>query len=435
MLSAICIQQDLTERAMGLSREVPTRAMMHQMLDECLPGSSPAIQRTRAQILDFACSITSQTVLVRGPIGAGKSTVARFVGLFKRVAPLTEIEAQRILEDVKFDAHNRLALRSMPWYVELTLTGLGENIAEAQLFGSLKGAYTGAVDRSGVFEQAMRGRSAKGREPSASLLTGGVVFLDEIGDLSLVLQAKLLPVLSGAPFYRLGGEGHANNELEFRGVTIAASWRSLQGPVLRPDLLSRISGYVIDVPGMEQREEDFDQILTEIQTNVEAAIGAAVDNAVKVEPLADRVYWRELAESIRSISPDARRQLRRVDWSSHGNLRGLTAAVEQIVAAGRIPEQVIEELPHLENSLEHDTLAKRPNLLASLVANASAADGLAGNLRRLEVDQRVAIRQQLLADTPSRRLLAERLGIDDARLLAQVHQLDRRRKRTKGKEA
>ena len=105
---------------------------------------------------------------------------------------------------MKFDGHNRLALRSMPWYVELTLTGLVENIAEAQLFGSLKGAYTGAVDRAGVFEQAIRGRSPKGREPTASLLTGGVVFLDEIGDLSPVLQAKLLPVLSGAPTVWVG---------------------------------------------------------------------------------------------------------------------------------------------------------------------------------------------------------------------------------------
>ena len=74
--------------------EVPTRGMMQEMLDKCLPGISPAVRRTRTQILiPCTCSMTGQAVLLSRTNCAGKSTVARFLGLFKRVAPLNEVEA------------------------------------------------------------------------------------------------------------------------------------------------------------------------------------------------------------------------------------------------------------------------------------------------------------------------------------------------------
>src|SRR5262249_16960731 len=153
---------------------------------------------------------------------------------------------------------NRVDLRLIPWFVELALTGLVESLAEAQLFGVVRGAYTGADrDRTGVFEQASTGRAGRNRVGAGALLTGGIVFLDEIGDLSPSLQAKLLPVLSGAPFYRLGGEGNTDYEMVYRGAIIAASWRPLEHR-LRPDLLSRFGSHVIDVPAIAEREEDFD---------------------------------------------------------------------------------------------------------------------------------------------------------------------------------
>ncbi|MBK7080433.1 MAG: sigma 54-interacting transcriptional regulator [Betaproteobacteria bacterium] len=87
------------------------------------------------------------------------------------------------------------------------LTGLVESLVDLQLFGATKGAYTGSTGpRAGLFETAMRGRSESHQDaPRGAEVTGGVVFLDEIGDLSPLLQAKLLPVLSGA-LHRLGGE-------------------------------------------------------------------------------------------------------------------------------------------------------------------------------------------------------------------------------------
>jgi arginine utilization regulatory protein len=406
---------------------------MQQQLLRLLPGSSNAIHLARLQILDFVSSLTGRTVLLRGPVGAGKSTVARVLGLFKRLAPLSNEEASRIVSDLKFDGHNRVDLRSMPWYVELTLTGLVEGLAEAQLFGSTKGAYTGAVDRAGVFERAIRGHSRKGSEPIASLLTGGVVFLDEIGDLEPVLQAKLLPVLSGAPFYRVGGEGHSEYELQFRGIMITASWRRLDSSRMRPDLMSRISAYVVDVPGLGERHEDFEEVLAEVERNVLGSFEAAIDYITQAEPHADRVYWRGRKDLLGPLSSVARRRLKAVDWSQRGNLRGLTAAVEQLLGGQRDLDQVIEELPLLEHGPER-TQYDPPDLLHRLLNSATSGDGLAGNVRRLEVEQRVALRQRLLSDYPTRRQLAAKLEIDERRLVAQVHQLDRRRRRMGGEQ-
>src|SRR5262245_30704391 len=121
------------------SPDVPAKAGMSLFLERSLPGTSESIAELRSKLLDFSCSLTARNVFIRGPVGAGKSTVARLLGLLKRVAPLKADDARRILADVKFDGHNRVDVRSMPWYVELTLTGLVENIAESQLFGSTKG--------------------------------------------------------------------------------------------------------------------------------------------------------------------------------------------------------------------------------------------------------------------------------------------------------
>src|SRR4051812_13235636 len=123
------------------SIDVPAKKVMSEFLERGLPGTSRPIVALRSSLLDFTCSLTSRNVLLRGPVGAGKSTVARLVGILKRVAALRAEDARRILDDIKFDGHNRIDLRSMPWYVELTLTGLVETIAESQLFGSTKGAF------------------------------------------------------------------------------------------------------------------------------------------------------------------------------------------------------------------------------------------------------------------------------------------------------
>lgn len=186
--------------------EPPALAPMRRFLERVMPGSTVVMAELRKRLLAFALNPATNTLLIRGPSGAGKSTTARAVAALVRVAMLNEVEAERILSDLKVEGTYLISMRSLvDWYVELPLTGLVESIADVQLFGSVRSAYTGASDAAGIFEKAARGRA--GRTPVAAELTGGVVFLDEVGDVPPALQAKLLAILSRGSVYRVGAEG------------------------------------------------------------------------------------------------------------------------------------------------------------------------------------------------------------------------------------
>lgn len=412
---------------------LPTRAVMQELLKRAVPGNSKAVGRMREQILDIAGSFTAKAMLLRGPIGGGKSTIARLIALLKRVAPLAVPHAERLLNDVRFDGPNRVDIKYLvTWYVELPLTGLVESLAEMQLFGAVKGAYTDAREqRIGVFEQAMTGGVRVGDRAAGARLTGGVVFLDEIGDLSPNLQAKLLPVLSGGVFYRIGGEGNPAHALQFNGTTIAATWKDVEAGLLRPDLISRVAAYIIDVPGMDEREGDFDLMFDAVESALIREMKKAIDDADRVEPLLDREYWRSRKESITRVSADVRRLLAKVQWSKHGNLRGLTAALEQILATNAPPERVIEELPTLVRGENADATGLLPRLLD----RAPDGQGLAGHVRAIEVEQRRDLRDNLLGDLRTRQMVAQRLGLSERQLVTQIQQLDRRRQQARKAES
>ena len=176
--------------------------------------------------------------------------------------------------------------------------------------------------------------------------------------------------------------------------------------------------------------EDFDQILTEVQTNIVASIKAAIDNAVKVEPSTDRIYWRGRKEAIRVIPLVFGKGLSAVDWSRRGNLRGLTAAVEQLRGGPR-PDQVIGAADLQGSGLSMGSQSNSLTCLPQLAGSSHGRGRSCGNVKRLEVDQRMALRQQLLADLPARRLLAQSSQYDEACLVGQVHQLDADAKRAK----
>src|SRR5262249_34981244 len=154
-----------------------------------LPGHAPATEELRGRIVRFCADPSARTLLLRGPVGAGKSTIARLIGYGKRIAPLRDQAARELVRDLRFEGPGRIDGRSMPWYVEFTVTGLIEELACAQLYGIKRGAATGVEASPGVFEKAQKDRG--GRLWDGAEVTGGVVFLDEIGDLSPVLQSKL----------------------------------------------------------------------------------------------------------------------------------------------------------------------------------------------------------------------------------------------------
>jgi DNA-binding NtrC family response regulator len=404
---------------------------MREFLRRVLPGKSRRIVDLREEILNFCASLTTRTLLLQGPIGSGKSTIARVIALLKRVAPLNANAAREILEDVAFGGPNLIDLNSIPWYVELALTGLVPELVDVQLFGVAKGTYTDASERAGVFELAMYGRRKRGVDTrsEAVAMTGGIVFLDEVGDLLPAHQAKLLPVLSGGVFYRLGTEGNLGEELVFNGTLITATWKTLTNGTLRADLLSRISANRILVPGISDRMDDFEEILKALEGGVRNRITASIKEIMRVEPLAAKDYWAARLETIQVLSTGDRKHLTRVDWARHGNLRGLTAVVEMILMRGINTEDAVAMLP----PLDQDALAEDPTsaMLSGLLRRSPSNEGLAAHISALERHVRASLRDRLRSDPGLLSDLAERLRIPLDNLAYQVQQLGR--DRTRGK--
>jgi two-component system, NtrC family, response regulator AtoC len=205
-------------------------------------------------------------VLLLGETGVGKELAARFV-------------------------HDHSSRRDRP-YVTVDCTTLPEALAENELFGHARGAYTGAMGtRAGLFEQA----------------DGGTVFLDEVGELSLAVQAKLLRVLETGELRRLG-EG-APKRVDVR--VICATHRNLLADVsagrMRMDLYYRIAGVDITLPALRERRDDIPMLAEHFLAQFRARSG-------------EHLY----------LAPDAIDWLRQQDFP--GNLRELRQVVTRAAA-------------------------------------------------------------------------------------------------------
>ncbi|HTD42012.1 MAG TPA: sigma-54 factor interaction domain-containing protein, partial [Mucilaginibacter sp.] len=181
-------------------------------------GSSPAMQRTYKLM---ACAANSDaTALLLGETGTGKELVAKAI-------------------------HNHSPRRKNP-LVTINCSALPASLIESELFGHERGAFTGAMGkRIGKFELAER----------------GTIFLDEIGELPLELQAKLLRVLQEREFERVGGNGKVKVNVR----VIAATNRDLQKEVeekrFRSDLFFRLNIFPIAIPPLRDRMDDLDDLI------------------------------------------------------------------------------------------------------------------------------------------------------------------------------
>lgn len=223
----------------------------------------------------------SINVLLLGETGVGK-----------------EIFAERV---------HTMSPRASKRMVKLNCAAFNESLVESELFGHVKGAFTGALaDKPGLFESA----------------NGGTIFLDEIGDLPSSLQAKLLRVLEDKRVRRVGSvEDHA---VDVR--VVAATHRDLDADVLlgtfRQDLYFRLNGVSIQIPPLRERQDE-------------------------VEPLARMFLERSCAEQSLGPAPalgeDALKLLSRYSWP--GNLRELRNAMERAALLSCDGEVLLEHLP------------------------------------------------------------------------------------------
>jgi len=130
-------------------------------------------------------------------------------------------------------------------FVQINCAALPEGLVESELFGHVRGAYTGAIEsQPGQFEMA----------------SGGTIFLDEIGELSLPLQAKLLNVLDKKGFYRVGGRSPLTPDVRILAATNRNLKQAVKRREFRPDLYYRISVICLRVPPLRERPADVDSL-------------------------------------------------------------------------------------------------------------------------------------------------------------------------------
>ena len=278
-------------------REEPPEPQAERYENEGLVGRSPVMLELYKEIARGAPS--RSTVLVMGESGTGKELVARSI-------------------------HRHSAHARGP-FVPVNCGALTETLLEAELFGSVKGAYTGSIsDRRGLWEEA----------------DGGTLFLDEIGETSAAMQVKLLRALQEREIRRVG----ATRNIRVDARVIAATNRNLKREVergaFREDLYYRLNVFTLHVPALRERRSD-------IPLLAERFLGVASDNARR-----GRLSLAE--ETIRALVA--------YDWP--GNVRELESCIEYAALHARGEEIQPEDLPPELQSAEVREAARRSPLAA-----------------------------------------------------------------------
>jgi len=271
----LCVRHGL--ESARLARE--SRLIREELLRNSeIIGESAAVQDLKQQIERAAP--TEGRVLITGENGTGKELVARHVHLCSKRAngPFTEVNCAAIPEE----------------------------LIESVLFGHEKGAFTGAIERR-------RGRF--------ELANGGTIFLDEIGDMSLMTQAKILRILQENHFERVGG----SETLEVDVRVLAATNKDLESEMgqgrFREDLYYRLNVIPVRVPSLRERAQDIPLLIQHFVERFSAENG--------MDP--------------KQVSADALEKLTAYPWP--GNVRELQNLVERFVLMSPGPEVGLESLP------------------------------------------------------------------------------------------
>jgi DNA-binding NtrC family response regulator len=287
-------QRQLSDENRSLRRAVEVR---HQLI-----GESQALKTVMAAVSRAAP--TGATVLIQGESGVGKELVARLI--------------------------HRNSLRSRERFVQVNCAAIPEELIESELFGHEKGSFTGAVrSTKGLFAQAHE----------------GTIFLDEIGDMPLALQAKLLRVLEERQYYPVGGERPVKVNVRVIVATNKVLEEEVKKGLFREDLFYRIHVIPITLPPLRERKED---------------IPLLVDHFVKK-------IGEQLKKPIKGVAPQAMKKLLQYDWP--GNVREL----ENVIEYGIVMAEDVMTEDHILQSRSNGECAARSE--AWQAAEAALLDG------------------------------------------------------------
>ena len=259
--------KNATEKANLVSQ---TRILKKKVYGQDIVGSAEVVNHLKEMIAKVAP--TSASVLIMGPNGSGK-----------------ELVAQNLYQ---------MSNRSMGPYVEVNCAAIPPELIDSELFGHKKGSFTSAIrDHKGKFEQA----------------DGGTIFLDEIGDMSLAAQAKVLRVLQEKKLTPVGGD----NEISVDVRVIAATNKDLNKEIaegrFRQDLYHRLSVIVIKVPSLDERKDDIPGLVSHFAERIASDSG----------------------EPVKAFSPEAIELLKKKNWP--GNIRELRNVVHRLIILGGDP--------------------------------------------------------------------------------------------------
>jgi transcriptional regulator with PAS, ATPase and Fis domain len=281
---------------------MPNHASVEPPLPDIV-GSAPAMLNVY-RLVRLAAPRTANVLLI-GETGTGKEVIARAI--------------------------HKLSKRSDGPYIRVNCGALHENLLESELFGHIKGAFTGAVEnKTGRFEAAH----------------GGSIFLDEINSMSPKLQVKLLRVLQEREFERVGESRTIRVDVRVIAATNAALEELVEQGQFREDLYYRLNVVPIALPPLRERRED-------------------------IEPLA-RFFVKRYAEqnklpAVPDLPPDVVVALKAHDWP--GNVRELENAIERLIVLSENGRLSVDHLqpPQVRLSMRGDPGGEIPWLIRSLV--------------------------------------------------------------------
>jgi len=299
-------------------------------------GEAPKMLRMMDKA--YRAAVSDVPVLLMGESGVGKELLATAI-------------------------HNSSARKAKP-FLPVNCAGLSDTLLESELFGHVKGAFTGAMsDRKGFFAAA----------------DSGTLFLDEIGDMPLNMQAKLLRVLEDQIVIPVGNTSGFKVDVRIISATNQDLETKVEDKAFRQDLYYRIQGVEIDIPPLRERREDI--------------------------PLLLKHFLTEFAESekraVKDFTPSALRLLKSYDWP--GNVRELRNCIKAMVVLTDSEKIDVADLPF--------EIQQRSG------SNESISDLAGVNLNELE---KTAIRRTLEMVNGNRELAANMLGIAERTLYRKI---------------
>ena len=228
LVERAAMQKRLIDETRILNRQLSHRGVLSDLV-----GSTPEMRQVYSLISQVAP--TSAAVLITGESGTGKELVARAI--------------------------HRSSPRAAGPFIAVNCAAMPETLMESELFGHEKGAFTGAVERhAGCFEQAHN----------------GTVLLDEIGDMPIGTQAKLLRVLEDRHVRRLGGKTDIPVDVRVIAATNHSPEESIKDKKMREDLYYRLNVFRIELPPLRNRKEDIPAICEAILSNLNQKHGCHV---------------------------------------------------------------------------------------------------------------------------------------------------------------